>query len=83
MRDTEKRNITLSMPVGLLRAAKRLAVERGTSLSGLMQDALSTLVADQDAYRDAMEAEMQCLEEGLQLGTHGQIRWSRDELHER
>ncbi|MCE7871745.1 CopG family transcriptional regulator [bacterium CPR1] len=79
----EKRNVTLSMPAGLIRSAKRLAVDQGTSLSGLMIEALEQLVARGAGYEEAMEEELKLMDEGLDLGTRGRISWSRDELHER
>jgi len=79
----KKRNVTLSMSDDLLRDARRLAVDEGTSLSGLMTRALESLVRDRRGYHDAMEQELELMGTGLSLGTHGRSTWSREELHER
>ena len=79
----ERRNITLSMPVELLRAARRLAAEDGTSLSELMTRALEQLVKDSRGYEDAMERELEIMKQGMGLGLRGRASWTRDELHDR
>lgn len=81
--EIERRNVTLSLPVDLLKSAKLLAVERETSLSGLLREALQALVTTRDYYSQAMEEELLLMEEGLPCGTRGQASWSRDELYER
>lgn len=79
----ERQNITLSIPRDLLRQAKHLAVERGTSLSGLLAEYLRRAVKEDLAYRQARKRLLHRLEHGYDLGTGGQSTWSRDELYER
>ena len=76
-------NVTLSLPGDLLREAKHLAVDQGVSLSRFLAIMLEERVTDSRRYQEAMERELRVLEKGLPLGSHGQISWSRDELHER
>ncbi|AHY48339.1 Hypothetical Protein RradSPS_3056 (plasmid) [Rubrobacter radiotolerans] len=79
----ETRNITLSLPEETLREAKVLAARRGTSVSRLLAETLSELLARESGYAAARERALAGLDRGLDLGTGGEVGWSRDELHER
>jgi hypothetical protein len=81
--EMSKRNITLSLPDDLLRQAKHLAVERGVSLSGLLAGFLEQLVVKDNAYQRSAKRMRARLKKGIDLGTGGQVTWSRDELYER
>lgn len=76
-------NITLSLPKELLRRVKHLAVERDTSVSALLVEALEETVLAGDQYDRARDRELTLLEKGFDLGTQGLVSWKRDELHER
>lgn len=76
-------NITLAIPKDILRKAKILAVEKNTSLSGLLTQTLKELVERQEAYDQARHRNLALMERGLELGTHGKTQWTREELHER
>jgi len=76
-------NVTLAIPKDVLRKAKILAVQKNTSLSGLLTQTLTNLVAHQEAYEQARQRNMTLLKSGLNLGTQGQITWKREELHDR
>lgn len=78
-----KQNITLSLPKELLRKARLLAVQRNTSVSGLLAETLQELVHNDDAYVRAKLHHMSILSSGVDLQTNGSITWDRDELHER
>jgi predicted transcriptional regulator len=79
----ETQNVTLALPKELLLKAKRLAVERNTSLSGLLAQAIADAVAQEEAYTAAQRSHRALLEQGFDLGTDGVIGWSREALHER
>ncbi len=79
----DRQNITLSVPKDILRRVKHIAVDRRTSVSGLMIGMLEDLVRHEDAYTQAREHHLALLKKGFDLGTHGKITWIRDELHER
>jgi tryptophan 2,3-dioxygenase len=79
----ETRNITLSIPKEVLLKVKLIAVKRQTSVSGLLTQTLEKLVEQEDAYAHARKRHLQRLEQGVDLGTGGQILTQRDELHER
>jgi hypothetical protein len=76
-------NVTLAIPKDVLRKAKILAVQKNTSLSGLLTQTLTDLVAHQEAYVQARQRNLAILKNGFDLGTHGQIAWKREDLHER
>lgn len=79
----ERQNITLSLPKEVVREAKVIAAQRGTSISALMARVLQELVEEEHGYRAARERSLRRLQDGFDLGTGGMISWSRDELHER
>ena len=69
----ETQNITLSIPKDILQKVKLLAVQRRTSVSGLLTQTLERLATQEDAYVTAQQRHLQLLEQGADLGTHGQI----------
>jgi hypothetical protein len=79
----EKQNITLSLPRALLKRVKRVAVDRDTSMSALMIDALSQLADKDRRYSAARKRAVAALRSPRSLGTGGRRTWSRDDLHER
>ena len=76
-------NITISLKKEILRKAKILAIERQTSLSGLLAQTLEDLVAKEDTYELAYRHHQALLEQGFDLGTEGKISITREELHDR
>jgi predicted transcriptional regulator len=76
-------NITLSLPRELLKRIKRIAVDRETSVSALMAEALARLDEDNRRYSAARKRALAAMKSGRALGTRGKRTWSRDELHER
>jgi hypothetical protein len=79
----ETQNVTLAIPKPILRKAKLIAVERQISLSGLLTQLIADLVERSDQYAEARQRHLAWLEHGADLGTHGVITWTREELHER
>lgn len=76
-----KANVTLTIDADLLREARILAAEEGTSVSGLLRDRLEELVRRHKSYDAARRRALSRLSTGYDL------QWtpprSRDELHER
>ncbi|PKL95090.1 MAG: hypothetical protein CVV18_06820 [Gammaproteobacteria bacterium HGW-Gammaproteobacteria-8] len=73
-------NITLSLNSELLRDARVLAAQRGTSVSKLLAAELERLVYDDQAYLRARDQALDSLDQGLSLGG---VRPDRSSLHER
>jgi hypothetical protein len=75
-----KTNITLKLDSSLIREAKILAAEEGTSISSLLALRLEQIVKERKAYDRARKRALARLREGMDLHwTPG----SRDELHQR
>jgi Family of unknown function (DUF6364) len=76
-----KTNITLKLDSSLLREAKILAAEDGTSISAMLAARLEQIVRERKTYRRARRRALMRLREGMNL--HWTPVQSRDELHER
>lgn len=76
-----KSNITLKLDVELLREARVLAVQEGTSVSGLLSQKLQELVKNRREYEEARLSALEQLRTGYDL--HWTPPRSRDELYER
>jgi len=79
----ETRNITLALPKEMLRQIRVLAAKRGTSVSAILKEKLTALIQEESDYGRARREFMEVANRGFDLGTHGEARWTRDELHER
>jgi len=79
----DTRNITLSLPRTLLKRLKRVAVDRDTSVTALLTEAMTRLADDDQRYAAARARSLAALHSARSLGTHGRRTWSRDDLHER
>ena len=78
-----RQNVTLSLPKSLLKRAKVLAATRETSLSELMRKSLEDRVREANGYNRARLRQLKLLQEGLDLGTKGLIKTTREEIYER
>ncbi len=80
----QTQNVTLSLPADLLKEARHAAIDRGMSLSKLVETMLSEqLTQKRVRYEEAHRRFLEYLEHPVDLGTQGRITWSRDSLHER
>jgi hypothetical protein len=75
-----RQNITIAIEQDLLRKARVLAAERGTSVSRLLADELARLVGDAVRYDEARSEALADLDRGLKLGGRPA---ARDTLHDR
>lgn len=76
-----KTNVTLKIEAGLLREARILAAEEGTSISAMLATRLEQVVRERKGYQQARRRAMSRLRKGTDL--HWTPPRSRDELHER
>jgi nucleoside-diphosphate-sugar epimerase len=76
-----KTNITLKLDADVLREARILAAEEGSSISRLLAAKLEELVRERKGYDRVRRRALARLREGLDLGWSPAA--SRDELHER
>lgn len=79
----ERSNVTISLPEDLLREARHMAVDQGVSLSRFLAMILEERVETVRRRREAWGRQRRLLEKGTDLGTGGEIGWSRESLHER
>ena len=80
---SETQNVTLSLPRELLKRVKRVAVDRETSISALLTEALTRLADEDRRYSAARRRALAAMRSASSLGTGGRPTWTRDELHER
>jgi hypothetical protein len=75
------RNVTLSVEDDVLRAARRYAAERETSVNGLVREFLRDLAAREDRARQARQQIRRLARRSrAELGPKA---WTRDDLHAR
>lgn len=79
----EYQNVTISLPKEILRKAKHIAIDRQTSLSGLLVKTLEEIVYNEEAYQQAKFRQQSAMKKSMDLGVKGKVSWTRDELHER
>lgn len=72
-----KRDLTIQLDAELIRRAKVIAAERGTSVSGLVTQQITELIQARDRYVRARES---ALEMTSAVTDHGGPHWSREEL---
>lgn len=54
-RSKNNQNVTISLSREVLKKAKILAARRDTSISGLLSQAVESMVADEESYEQAQE----------------------------
>jgi len=79
----ETQNVTLAISKNLLHRVKLIAVKRRISLSRLLMEKLEEIATEEDVYETAKQQHLDLLKKGFNLGTNGNITWTREELHER
>jgi metal-responsive CopG/Arc/MetJ family transcriptional regulator len=79
----DRQNVTLSLPKSLLKKAKIVAAQEEKSLSELIREILRGKVEQQTGYEKSKQRHLSLLKKGLNLGTQGRLRYTRDELHDR
>jgi metal-responsive CopG/Arc/MetJ family transcriptional regulator len=75
-------NITISIDEQLLKKAKKIAIDKDTSFSGLIRAYIEDLVKREEKLRDLLIEELDMLFETSTAET-GSKTWTRDDLHER
>ncbi len=74
-------NITISLDDDMLKKAKKIAIDRDTSFSGLIREYIKGLVDQEERNRLLMIEELDSLF-AQSNATIGRKTWTRDELHE-
>jgi hypothetical protein len=76
-----ERNLTLAIDEATLKAARKLAIDRSTSVNRMVREFLERFVSENDQKRTALAAMDQFF--ANPPGTIGSRRWSREEIHDR
>lgn len=76
-----KRKLALTIDDKLLRAARRIALGRNTSVNNLVREYLTELVEGADKQQAALENIRRIF--NTSRARLGPISWTRDDLHER
>ena len=76
-----KRNVTLKLDAEILKQARVLAAEQGSSISRMLAEKLEEVVRERAGYDRARKRALARLRVGMDLGWTRPA--SRDELHER
>ncbi len=76
-----QKNVTLVIDEGLLRAARKIAIDRDTSVNSLIREFLESLVSSSGEQ----DAALRDVEEFLRAKPYrmGKKNWTRAELHDR
>lgn len=77
------RNVTISLPEETIKLARHIAVERGTSLSGLVAEYIEEIVERDQRYTTARARALERMERGTPMGLERTPHWRREDLHER
>lgn len=75
------KNLTLAIDDTLLRDARKVAIDQGTTVNELVRLYLTALVKQKSEKEMARRLLEQAMATGL--GRVGTIHWTRDDLHER
>jgi hypothetical protein len=79
--DYVSRNLTLTLDDDLLRAARKVAMDRNTSVNQLVRDYLADLVRETDRQQTALANLDRIFRQSrIRIGLR---KWTRQELHER
>lgn len=77
----ETQNITLSLPKNMLQKVKILAVQRHSSVSKLLTQAIEKILREETAYEESHKRQVDLMKRGFDMAFRKPA--SRDELHER
>jgi hypothetical protein len=75
-------NITMSIDGELLKKARKIAIDRETSLTGLIRKYLEELVEKEEVMKEVAANELESLFSSSKA-VIGEKTWTRDELHVR
>lgn len=75
-------NITMTLDDDVIKKVKRSAVEKNTTLKGLVRDYLTGIARREDQRREEVIAQLYEIMNSSNMKV-GEITWTRDDLHER
>lgn len=75
-----KRNLTIQLDEEIVRRARIVAAQRGTSVSQLVSQQLAKIVTDAERYEEAWNRARKTM---AAASPRGGRHWTRDELYDR
>ena len=75
-------NITMTLDDEVIKKVKKIAVEKNTTLTGLVRDYLTRIAKREDQRTEEVIAQLSDIMNAAEVKV-GKITWTRDELHER
>ncbi len=75
-------NVTMTLDDEIIKKVKKIAVEKNTTLTGIIRDYLTRLAKREDQRTEEVIDELSAVMNGGKVKI-GKITWTRDELHER
>jgi len=76
------KNITMAIDQDLLKKAKKIAVDKNTTVSGLIRSYLNNLVEQEEKNKDEIISELTNIFDHSKA-VIGNKNWNREDLHER
>lgn len=75
-------NVTMTLDDEIIKKVKKIAVEKNTTLTGIIRDYLTRLAKREDQRTEEIIKELSAIMNSGEIKI-GRITWNRDELHER
>ncbi len=75
-------NITMTIDDTVIKKVKKIAIEKNTTLTGLVRDYLTGIAKREDLRAEEIISQLSKIMNSANMEI-GKITWTRDELHER
>ncbi|RKX88240.1 MAG: hypothetical protein DRP58_00995 [Spirochaetes bacterium] len=75
-------NITMTIDDTVIKKVKKIAIEKNTTLTGLVRDYLTGVAKREDLRTEEIISQLSKIMNSANMEI-GKITWTRDELHER
>ncbi len=75
-------NITMTIDDTIIKKVKKIAIEKNTTLTGLVRDYLTGIAKREDYRAEEIISQLSEIMNSSNIEV-GEITWKRDELHER
>ncbi len=75
-------NITMTLDDKIIKKVKKIAIEKNTTLTGLVRDYLTGIAKREDQHIEEAISQLSEIMNSSDMEV-GEITWTRDELHER
>lgn len=80
---TGHRNLTVSLPEELIHQLRVLAAGRAQSMTSVIKRALELEIQQKDENEQATKRMVDRMNNARDIGLHGKITWTRDDIYDR